>query len=68
MSFSPGMVTSGSNLNEKLKGLEVHTVEHVDDNDDGDSSGTPDEVEPIAPAESCSPPNTVSCARKQKNL
>jgi len=68
MSFAQGMVTSGSNLNEKLKGLEVHIVEHVGDSDDGNSSGTPDEVEPIAHAESRSPPNTVSYARKRKSL
>uniref|UniRef100_A0A7C9CJT8 Uncharacterized protein n=1 Tax=Opuntia streptacantha TaxID=393608 RepID=A0A7C9CJT8_OPUST len=65
--FTLSMVASGSNLNEKLKGLEVHIVEHVGDSDDGDSGGTPNQVEPIAPAESRSPVNIVSCARKRKS-
>jgi len=42
-------------------------VEHIGDSDDGDSGGTPDQVEPIAPAESHSPANIVSCARKRKS-
>ena len=67
MSFSPGMVASGSNVNEKMKGLQVNPVEHVGDSDDGDSGGTPDQSEDIAPAESHSPPKTVSCGRKRKS-
>ena len=63
MSFSPGMVASGSNVNEKMKGLQVNPVEHVGDSDDGDSGGTPDEIEGIAPTESHSPPKTVLCGR-----
>jgi len=34
---------------------EVPTGEHVGDSDDGDSGGTPDEVEAIAPVESHPP-------------
>jgi len=67
MSFSPAMVASGSNVNEKMKGLQVNPVEHVGDSDDGDSGGTPDHSEGIAPAESHSPPKTTSCARKRKS-
>ena len=59
VSFAPGTVASGSNLNEKLKGLEVRTVEHVGDSDDDDSGGTLNEVEPLEPAESFTPQHCV---------
>jgi len=67
MSFSPGMVASHSNVNERMKGLVVDTQEHVGDSDDGDSGGTPDDVDLIQPAESRSPPKTMSCSRKRKS-
>jgi len=50
-----------------MKGLEVDTWEHVGDSDDGDSGGTPDDVDLIPPAESRYPPKTISCGTKRKN-
>jgi len=67
MSFSPGMVASRSNVNARMKGLAVDTQEHVGDSDDGDSGGTPTDVDLIEPAESRSPPKTMSCGRKRKS-
>jgi len=68
MSFAPGMIASHSNVNERMKGLEVDTRVHVGDSDDGDSGGTPDDVDFIPPVESRSPSKTMSCGRKRKSV
>ena len=67
MSFAPGMVASHSNVNERMKGMEVDAREHVGDTDDGDGGGAPDDVEFIPPAESRSPLKTMSCGMKRKS-
>jgi len=66
LSFSLAMVGSDSNLNKKMKGLEADTGKRVGDNDDGDTSSTPDEIECIPPAKSSFSQDYVMLQKKEK--
>jgi len=59
MSFTPSMLASSSNLNQKLKGLVVDIEEHMGGSDEANEGGSVDEVQCISTAESRSPSRSV---------